>query len=273
MRKKSLYLFYIFIYLLNYFWQHWVFVAVQGLFLVEASGSHSLVALHRLLMWWFLLLQSTGSRARGVSSCGSWILEHSSILGAHRLSCSTACGIFLEQGSNPCSLHWRVDSLPLDHQRSPKSLYINHYILSISCGWLSPYLSVSTLVFFAILSLPHPGPVRMEWDKNEDTLWMRYLLSESQYGKILFCIFHPHLYFGFLNLNPWLICLLILRRAKLASCCDAVQNFIVSQNNTPIGTNMTYEVESKSKIQIKEDIFDMLPVVSENFLWFLCVTI
>uniref|UniRef100_A0A452G992 ST8 alpha-N-acetyl-neuraminide alpha-2,8-sialyltransferase 6 n=1 Tax=Capra hircus TaxID=9925 RepID=A0A452G992_CAPHI len=49
-------------------------------------------------------------------------------------------------------------------------------------------------------------------------------------------------------------------RAKLASCCDAVQNFIVSQNNTPIGTNMTYEVESKSKIQIKEDIFDMLPV-------------
>ncbi|XP_070656989.1 alpha-2,8-sialyltransferase 8F isoform X4 [Bos indicus] len=49
-------------------------------------------------------------------------------------------------------------------------------------------------------------------------------------------------------------------RAKLASCCDAVQNFIVSQNNTPIGTNMTYEVESKSKIQIKENIFDMLPV-------------
>ncbi|KAK2105286.1 Alpha-2,8-sialyltransferase 8F [Saguinus oedipus] len=30
-------------------------------------------------------------------------------------------------------------------------------------------------------------------------------------------------------------------RAKLASCCDAVQNFVVSQNNTPVGTNMSYE--------------------------------
>uniref|UniRef100_A0A8D0XUU8 Alpha-2,8-sialyltransferase 8F n=1 Tax=Sus scrofa TaxID=9823 RepID=A0A8D0XUU8_PIG len=49
-------------------------------------------------------------------------------------------------------------------------------------------------------------------------------------------------------------------RAKLASCCDAVQNFIVSQNNTPVGTNMSYEVESKSEIQIRESIFDMLPV-------------
>ncbi|XP_064335482.1 alpha-2,8-sialyltransferase 8F isoform X1 [Camelus dromedarius] len=49
-------------------------------------------------------------------------------------------------------------------------------------------------------------------------------------------------------------------RAKLASCCDAVQNFIVSQNNTPVGTNMSYEVESKSEIQIRENVFAMLPV-------------
>ena len=28
-------------------------------------------------------------------------------------------GIFLDQGSNPCALHWRADSLPLDHQGSP----------------------------------------------------------------------------------------------------------------------------------------------------------
>ncbi|XP_072811169.1 alpha-2,8-sialyltransferase 8F [Vicugna pacos] len=49
-------------------------------------------------------------------------------------------------------------------------------------------------------------------------------------------------------------------RAKLASCCDAIQNFIVSQNNTPVGTNMSYEVESKSEIQIRENIFAMLPV-------------
>ena len=33
----------------------------------------------------------------------------------HGLSCSMACGIFPDQGSNPCLLHWQVDSLPLSH--------------------------------------------------------------------------------------------------------------------------------------------------------------
>ena len=37
---------------------------------------------------------------------------------AHGLSCSVAYGIFPDQGSNPCPLHWEVDSLPLDHQGS-----------------------------------------------------------------------------------------------------------------------------------------------------------
>ena len=37
----------------------------------------------------------------------------------HGLSCPVACGIFPEQGSNPCLLDWQVDSLPLSHQGSP----------------------------------------------------------------------------------------------------------------------------------------------------------
>ncbi|XP_012870054.1 PREDICTED: alpha-2,8-sialyltransferase 8F [Dipodomys ordii] len=53
-------------------------------------------------------------------------------------------------------------------------------------------------------------------------------------------------------------------RATLTSCCDAIQNFVVSQNNTPVGTNMTYEVESKKQIPIRENIFHMFPVVSNN---------
>ncbi|XP_049633759.1 alpha-2,8-sialyltransferase 8F [Suncus etruscus] len=48
-------------------------------------------------------------------------------------------------------------------------------------------------------------------------------------------------------------------REKLASCCDAVQNFIVSQSNTPVGTNMSFEVESKFEFLIKRSIFDMFP--------------
>ena len=38
---------------------------------------------------------------------------------AHRLSCSAAYGIFLDQRSSPCLLHWPVNSLPLSHQGSP----------------------------------------------------------------------------------------------------------------------------------------------------------
>ncbi|KAL1784215.1 alpha-2,8-sialyltransferase 8F [Sigmodon hispidus] len=54
-------------------------------------------------------------------------------------------------------------------------------------------------------------------------------------------------------------------REKLASCCDAVQNFVVSQNNTPMGTNMSYEVESMGQIPIRQNIFHMFPV-SQPFM-------
>ena len=46
-----------------------------------------------------------------------------SIAVANRLSCSTACGIFLDQGSNPCLLNWQVDSLPLSHWGGPLAAY------------------------------------------------------------------------------------------------------------------------------------------------------
>ena len=42
-----------------------------------------------------------------------------SVVVAHGLICSAACGIFLDQGSNPCPLHWQADSQPLRHQGSP----------------------------------------------------------------------------------------------------------------------------------------------------------
>ena len=41
--------------------------------------------------------------ARRLSSCGSWALGCAdSVVMTHRLSCSAACGIFPDQGSNPC---------------------------------------------------------------------------------------------------------------------------------------------------------------------------
>ena len=39
------------------------------------------------------------------------------------LSHSVACGIFPDQGSNLCLLHWQADSLPPNHQESPGERY------------------------------------------------------------------------------------------------------------------------------------------------------
>ena len=55
--------------------------------------------LRRLLsLQWLLLLWSTSSRYAG------------SVVVAHGLSCSAACGILPDQGLNPCPLHWQADS-------------------------------------------------------------------------------------------------------------------------------------------------------------------
>ena len=61
----------------------------------------------------------------GFSCCraqvlGTWAL----IVVAPGLSCSTACGIFPDQGSNPHALHWQADSYPLYHQGSPSVSYL-----------------------------------------------------------------------------------------------------------------------------------------------------
>ena len=103
----SVYSFILFI----YFWLCWVFVSVRGLSLVVASGGHSSSRCTGLSLSRPLLLRSTGSRRTG------------SVIVAHGPSCSTAYGIFPDQGSNPCPLHWQADSQPLHHQGSPISLF------------------------------------------------------------------------------------------------------------------------------------------------------
>ena len=98
---------YLLIYLLIYLWLCWVFVSVRGLSLVTASGGHSSSRCAGLSLSWPLLLRSTGSRRAG------------SVVVAHGPSCSAACGILSDQGSNPCPLLWQADSQPLRHQGSP----------------------------------------------------------------------------------------------------------------------------------------------------------
>ena len=90
-----------------YLWLCWVFVSAQGLSPVVASGGHSSSRCAGLSLSRPLLLRSTGSRRAG------------SVIVAHASSCSAACGILPDQGSNPCPLHWQADSQPLRHQGSP----------------------------------------------------------------------------------------------------------------------------------------------------------
>ena len=97
----------IIIIIIIYLWLCWVFVSVQGLSLVVASGGHSSSRCAGLSLLWPLLLRSTSSRRAG------------SVVVAHGPSCSAACGIFPDQGWNPCPLHWQADSQPLRHQGSP----------------------------------------------------------------------------------------------------------------------------------------------------------
>ena len=102
--------FFNFIYLFIYLWLCWIFVSVQGLSPVAASGGHSSLRYAGLSLLQPLLLRSTGSRRAG------------SVIVAHGPSWSAACGIFPDQGSNPCPLHWQADSQPLRHQGSPHIL-------------------------------------------------------------------------------------------------------------------------------------------------------
>ena len=102
---------YLYIYLFIYLWLCWVFVSLRGLSLVAASGGHSSSQCAGLSLSRPLLLWSTGSRRAG------------SVVVEHRPSCSAACGIFPDQGSNPCPLHWQADSQPLCHQGSPLRVF------------------------------------------------------------------------------------------------------------------------------------------------------
>ena len=94
--------FFFFIHIFFFF----LFPAVLGLHccacfsLVAATKGCSLVAEHRLLIMGAALVVEHRLSGTG------WTVA------AHGLSCSTACGIFPDQGLNLCLLHWLVDSLP-----------------------------------------------------------------------------------------------------------------------------------------------------------------
>ena len=115
--------FLIFNFIFIYLWLCWVFVSVRGLSLVAASGGHSSSRCADLSLSRPLLLWSTGSRRAG------------SAIVAHGPSCSAACGILPDQGSNPCPLHCQADSQPLCHQGSPTIFFLICFTW-VSCSYV-----------------------------------------------------------------------------------------------------------------------------------------
>ena len=91
-----------------YFWLCWVFLVARAfLWLPCVSVS---------LLW------SMGFRAHGCSSCESQALEHRQNNCDAWASCSLACGIFPDQGSNLCLLHWQEDSFLLAPPGKPRKV-------------------------------------------------------------------------------------------------------------------------------------------------------
>ena len=109
--------FYSFIYLFIYSWLCWAFASVRGLSLAAVTRGHSSSRCAGLPLSRPLLLQSRGSRHSG------------SVVVAHGPSCSVACGILPDQGSNLCPMHQQADSQPLHHEGSPRNCFLETFLL------------------------------------------------------------------------------------------------------------------------------------------------
>ena len=74
--------------------------------LVAVSRGYSLAVVCGLLIPVASLVVGPGLKARGLQE----LQRKGAGVVVHRLSCSVACGIFPDQGSNQCPLHCKVDS-------------------------------------------------------------------------------------------------------------------------------------------------------------------
>ena len=166
--------------------------------------------------WWLLSLWITGSKVHVASEVADPGLDSTtgSVIVAHGLSCSAACGIFPGQGLNPHPLHWQVDSLPLSHQGSPALLFLLLHVCvqSLSRAWY--FATLWTVACQAPLSMGFPKPRILEWvaisscresfqlrESNPRLLhWQADSVTPSHWGSLFSSLY---LYY----LNFWFTCL------------------------------------------------------------------
>ena len=140
----------------------YLFLAVLGLVAAWALSNCSKQASH---CGGFSCCRAWALERTSFRSCGSWVLEHRfNSRGPQELSCPAARGIFPDQGSNPCLLHWQADSWPPSHQGSP-----------LATSW-----SKGLIERFELCHLPLPSPKERKHSRIEED--MKKMLDLSSPG-------------------------------------------------------------------------------------------
>ena len=101
----------------------------SGFSLVAVSGGYSVIAVDEVLIAGVSLALEHQIRELGLQQLQ---LPGSRAQDQFTVSCSSACGILLDQGLNSCLLDGQVDSLPLSHQGSPQKFKITKEKKSIN---------------------------------------------------------------------------------------------------------------------------------------------
>ena len=83
-----------------------------GFSLVVESRGYFLIAMRLLIAVASLVAELGLQGARTSVAVAPGLEDTGAAVGAHRLSCPEASGIFPDQRSNSCLLHWQVDCLP-----------------------------------------------------------------------------------------------------------------------------------------------------------------
>ena len=109
---------------------------------------------------------------------GLW--SRGSVVVAHGLSWSAACGLFPDQGSNPCPLPWLTDSYLLYHQDSPvRTSLITHLVSLLIIGLFRCFMSswFSLVLSHSVMSTslrPHrlqPTRLLRPWRFSRQEYW------------------------------------------------------------------------------------------------------
>ena len=135
----------------------WVFVAASGFLQRPWRGLLSVVARILLISVASLVVEHGLYRHRGSWRAGSGVALRG-------LGCPAACGIFLEEGSNPCPVHCQAESYPLYHQGSPTGWFFKTYFPLIKkvINIVGVYVSktYSFMSFYYRLSHMEPNMVK-----------------------------------------------------------------------------------------------------------------